>query len=168
MTRGSDSNNKTTGTYGGFYTGWVGGNQSFNVNGGGDIVAGNKTTSTTTRTGLDAATLEKLGLDIGQVVAVLHGMREQVDKAELGKDDRYDLLSEITGCSKQLRELSEQIKALPPGNVPPTELTTQLTKSLQGAEAVGKRVASLVDTAKELGLKLAPVVNSVSQILGLA
>jgi len=104
---------------GGFHFGNIGGNVSQNA--GGDIVGGDKTTTTTTQIGFAGEEQKKqFHSEIEQLREALRAMKTEIETcASLDQDEKDEVISEILQQVNALKEVKEKTAAVPPGKAAP-------------------------------------------------
>src|ERR1041385_8456832 len=98
---------------GGFHFGTVGGNVE--VHAGGDIVGGDKTTSTTIQKGFAAEEQkQQFQAQIDQLREALRAVKAEIEASpSLGNDQKEEAASEILQHVKALKEVKEKTAGLP-------------------------------------------------------
>jgi predicted phage gp36 major capsid-like protein len=163
---------------GGFHFGNVG--RDAKMNAGGDIVAGDKHTVTTTSTTIQSGfqSEEQKQEFQKQLEALREALRDIKAKVEasagLSADEKDELTTEILQHVKALKEVKETTAELPPGQKVPADIgkmvETNLEKAngiLEKVQAVAKKSAELAANVGEFALKYGPLVLSARHLFGL-
>ena len=162
---------------GGFHFGNVG--RDAKMNAGGDIVAGDKTVTTTTTTTQSGFQSEEQKQEFQkQLEALREALRDIKAKVEAGAglsaDQKDELTTEILQHVKALKEVKETTADLPPGQKPPADLGKMVESNLEKAssildkvQAVAKKSAELAANVGEFALKYGPLVLSARHLFGL-
>jgi hypothetical protein len=159
---------------GGFHFGNVGGNVSQSA--GGDIVGGDKTTTTTTQVGFaDEAKKQQFHSEIEQLREALRAMKTEIEAtASLDQDKKDEVISEILAQVKALKEVKEKTAAVPPGGPAPAKVATEIEGTLERAGSIVDKLQTLAGTAGEVAetvgkfaMKYGPLVLSARHLFGL-
>ncbi len=163
---------------GGFHFGNVG--RDAKMNAGGDIVAGDKHTVTTSTTTIQSGfqSEEQKQEFQKQLEALRETLRDIKAKVEasagLSADEKDELTTEILQHVKALKEVKETTADLPPGQKPPADIGKMVESNLEKAsgildkvQAVAKKSAELAANIGEFALKYGPLVLSARHLFGL-
>jgi len=163
---------------GGFHFGNVG--RDAKMTAGGDIVAGDKHTVTTTTTTIQSGfqSEEQKQEFQEKLDALREALREIKGKleasAELSADEKDELTTEILQHLKALKDVKETAAGLPPGQKPPADIGKMVDSNLEKAsgfldkvQAVVKKSAELGGSIGEFALKYGPLVLSARHLFGL-
>jgi hypothetical protein len=164
---------------GGFHFGNIG--RDAKMNAGGDIVAGDKHTVTTTTTtaiysGFQSEEQKQKFQKL--LESLREALRDIKAKLEVSTgliaDEKDELTAEILQHVKALKEVKEATADLPPGQKPPADMgkmvETNLEKTsnfLDKVQAVAKKSAELGATVGEVAKKYGPLVLSARHLIGL-
>jgi hypothetical protein len=166
----TDTSEKSSG---GFHFGAVGGDVSISAEG--DVVGGNKTTTTTTATQIGFAAeaqRQQFHSEIEQFREALRAVKTEIEtSASLNQHKKDEVVSDILEQIKSLKEVKEKTADLPTGKSAPAQIATEVegaldraggiidklkdlaTKTWEGAETVGKIVVNygpLIASARHL------------------
>ena len=163
---------------GGFHFGNVG--RDAKMNAGGDIVAGDKQTVTTTTTTVQSGfqSEEQKQEFQKQLEALREALRDIKAKVEasagLSADEKDELTTEILQHVKALKEVKETTADLPPGRKPPADISKMVESNLEKAsgildkvQAVEKKSADLAANVGAFAVKYGPLVLSARHLFGL-
>jgi hypothetical protein len=162
---------------GGFHFGNVG--RDAKMNAGGDIVAGDKTVTTTTTTTQSGFQSEEQKQEFQkQLEALREALRDIKAKVEAGAglsaDQKDELTTEILQHVKALKEVKETTADLPPGRKPPADISKMVESNLEKAsgildkvQAVEKKSADLAANVGAFAVKYGPLVLSARHLFGL-
>ena len=168
---------KEEAAHGGFHFGNVG--RDAKMNAGGDIVAGDKQTVTTTTTIQSGFQSEEQKQEFQkQLEALREALRDIKAKVEasagLSADEKDELTTEILQHVKALKEVKETTADLPPGQKPPADLGKMVESNLEKAsgildkvQAVEKKSADLAANVGAFAVKYGPLVLSARHLFGL-
>lgn len=159
---------------GGFHFGNVGGDVSQSA--GGDIVGGDKTTTTMTQVGFaDEEKKEQFHSEIEQLRETLRAMKTEIEaSASLDQDKKDEVISEILRQVKELKEVKEKTAAVPPGKPAPAKVATEIEATLERAGSIVDKLQTLAGTAGDVAetvgkfaMKYGPLVLSARHLFGL-
>ena len=161
---------------GGFHFGNVG--RDAKMNAGGDIVAGDKTVTTTTTTQSGFQSEEQKQEFQKQLEALREALRDIKAKVEasagLSADEKDELTTEILQHVKALKEVKETTADFPPGRKPPADISKMVESNLEKAsgildkvQAVEKKSADLAANVGAFAVKYGPLVLSARHLFGL-
>jgi len=153
---------------GGFHIGTVGGNASFSA--GGDIVAGDKTTQTTTTTvnsGFNEdADKEKFLQQIDELRAALRELQTKVAEAPgLSQDAKDEIAAEVLQQVNVLKKAKDEAAGLPVAQPPPPGTLQVIQQGLEGTGAMLDKIKALCDQAVGIGEKIEPYVSTALPLL---
>jgi len=133
------------------------------VSANGDVVAGDKITTTTTQ----VMDIEALATGLAQLAQLARDLRRAVDE-DPGGDARArdEVVHALSGAGKELGAASEEVRALPSGQGVPAALSTRIKDNLATLDEAGKSASSLVASLHGMVIKLGPIVSFVSNLLG--
>jgi phage-related minor tail protein len=159
---------------GGFHFGNVGGNVSQSA--GGDIVGGDKTTTSTTQIGFSGEEQkQQFHSEIEQLRAALRAMKTEIEASvSLDQDEKDEVISEILEHVKALKEVKEKTAEVPPGAPAPAKVATEIEGALDRAGGIVDRLQGLAgkagDVAETVGkfaMKYGPLILSARHLFGL-
>jgi len=169
---------KEAAAHGGFHFGNVG--RDAKMNAGGDIVAGDKQTVTTTTTSIQSGfqSEEQKQEFQKQLEALREALRDIKAKVEAGAglsaDQKDELTTEILQQVKALKEVKETTADLPPGQKPPADIGKMVESNLDKAggildklKEVEQKSAELAAPVGKFALKYGPLVLSARHLFGL-
>ena len=159
---------------GGFHFGNVGGNVSQSA--GGDIVGGDKTTTTTTQIGFSGEEQkQQFHSEIEQLREALRAMKTQIEASvSLNQDEKDEIISEILQQVKELKGVKEKTAQVPAGAPAPAKVATEIEGALDRAGGIVYKLQGLagkaVDVAETVGkfaMKYGPLILSARHLFGL-
>jgi hypothetical protein len=155
-------------TRGGFHIGTVGGNASFSA--GGDMVAGDKVTQTTTTTVNNGFKQDddkqKFLQQIEELRAMLRELQARTAEAPgLTQDAKDEIAAEVLQQVHALKKAKEEAVGLPVAQQPPPETLQVIEQGLESTGTVLDKITSLCDKAVGLGEKIEPYVSKALPIL---
>jgi len=155
-------------TKGGFHIGTVGGNASFSA--GGDMVAGDKITQTTTTTVNNGFKQDddkqKFLLQIEELRATLRELQAKTAEAQgLSQDAKDDIAAEVLQQVNALKKAKDEAAGLPVAQQPSRETLQVIEQGLESSGTVLDKVTTLCDKAVGLGEKVEPYVSKALPIL---
>jgi hypothetical protein len=166
------------GTKGGFHFGNVVGNVSTIARG--DIVAGDKTTNTTTTTTIQTGfksegDKQQFQNQLEELRAALREIKSHVEATPgLSADEKEELTSEILEHVKALKEVKETTAQLAPAQKPTADIGKTVESKLEKAsgildklQAIGKKSVDLFDNISGFAVKYGPLVLSTRHLFGL-
>jgi uncharacterized phage infection (PIP) family protein YhgE len=155
-------------TKGGFHIGTVGGNASFSA--GGDMVAGDKITQTTTTTVENGFKQDddkqKFLQQIEELRATLRELQAKTAEAPgLSQDAKDEIAAEVLQQVNALKKAKDEAAGLSVARQPPRETLQVIKQGLESTGTVLDKVTSLCDKAVGLGEKIEPYVSKALPIL---
>jgi chromosome segregation ATPase len=155
-------------TKGGFRIGTVGGNASFNA--GGDMVAGDKITQTTTTTVNDGFKQDddkqKFLQQIEELRATLRELQAKMAEAPgLSQDAKDEIAAEVLQQVNVLKKAKDEAAGLPVAQQAPRETLQVIQQGLESTGTVLDKVKCLCDKAAGIGEKIEPYVSKALPIL---
>jgi hypothetical protein len=155
-------------TKGGFHIGTVGGNASFSA--GGDMVAGDRITQTTTTTVNNGFKQDddkqKFLLQIEELRATLRELQAKTAEAQgLSQDAKDDIAAEVLQQVNALKKAKDEAAGLPVAQQPSRETLQVIEQGLESSGTVLDKVTTLCDKAVGLGEKVEPYVSKALPIL---
>jgi pimeloyl-CoA synthetase len=153
-------------TKGGFHIGTVGGNASFSA--GGDIVAGDKITQTTTTTVNNGfkqdEDKQKFLQQMEELRATLRELQAKTAEAPgLNQDAKDD--AEVLQQVNVLKKAKDEATGLPVAKQAPPETLQVIERGLESTGTVLDKVTTLCERAVGLGEKVEPYVSKALPIL---
>jgi hypothetical protein len=154
-------------TKGGFNIGSVGGNAAFSA--GGDMVAGDKVTQTTTtiNNGFREEDDKRQFLQqIDELRATLHEPQVKMQEAPgLSEDVKDEIAADVLQQIGALKKAKEEAAGLPVAQQPPPEKRKSIETSLQNTCTVLDKVKDVCDRAAGIAEKVAPYVGKALPIV---
>ena len=159
---------------GGFHFGNVGGGVSMNA--GGDIVGGDKTTTTTIQKGFRAEEQkQQFQAQIEQLREALRAVKAEIEASPSLSDDQKDeAAGEILQHVKALKEVKEKTAELPAGKQAPADVGSLVETTLDRAGGIIDKLQGLAKTTSEVagkvgefGKKYGPLILSARHLFGL-
>jgi hypothetical protein len=155
-------------TRGGLHIGTVGGNASFSA--GGDIVAGDKVTQTTTTTVNKGFKQDddkqKFLQQIEELRATLRELQSKMAEAPgLSQDAKDEIAAEVLQQVNTLKKAKDEAAGLPVAQQPPRETLQVIEHGLETTGTVLDRVTTLCDKAVGVGEKIEPYVSKALPVL---
>lgn len=159
---------------GGFHFGKVGG--AVNLSAGGDIVGGNKTTTTTIQKGFRGEEQkQQFQAEVEQLRVALRTLKEQIARhPALTPDQKDEAESEILTHVTALKQVKEKTAAVPAGREAPPEIATTVQSTLEraggvidGLQRVAKKSIDVAETVGEFAQKFGPLLISARHLFGL-
>jgi hypothetical protein len=155
-------------TKGGFHIGTVGGNASFSA--GGDMVAGDKITQTTTTTVNNGFKQDddkqKFLLQIEELRATLRELQAKTAEAQgLSQDAKDEIAAEVLQQVNALKIAKDEAAGLPVAHHPSRETLQVIEQGLESTGTVLDKVTTLCDKAVGLGDKIEPYVSKALPII---
>jgi hypothetical protein len=167
----SDTNEKSKG---GFHFGNVGG--GVNLNAGGDIVAGDKTTTTTIERGFAGdQQKQQFQSEIDQLREALQAMKTEIEASvSLDQNKKNEVISEILQQVNALKQVKEETAAVPTGKPAPAEIATKVEGALDRAggivgklQGVTTKSVEIAETVGKFAVKYGPLILSARHLFGL-
>jgi hypothetical protein len=159
---------------GGFHFGNVGGN--VRVSAGGDIVGGDKTTTTTTQVGFAGEEQkQQFQSEIEQLREALRALKAEIDASgSLDQDKKDEVITEILQQIKGLKEVKEKTAEVPPGAPAPANIAAEIEGALDRAggfvdklQGLAGKVGPIAETVGKFALKYGPYILSARHLFGL-
>ena len=155
-------------TKGGFHIGRVGGNASFSA--GGDMVAGDKVTQTTTSAVNNGFKQDddkqKFLQQIEELRATLRELQAKTAEAPgLSQDLKDEIAAEVLQQVDALKKAKDEAAGLPVALEPPRETLQVIEQGLESTGVVLDKVTTLFDKAVGIGEKIEPYVSKALPIL---
>jgi hypothetical protein len=155
-------------TKGGFHIGTVGGYASFSA--GGDMVAGDKVTQTTTSTVKNGFKQDddkqKFLQQIEELRATLRELQAKTAEAPgLSQDAKDEIAAEVLQQVNVLKKAKDEAAGLPVAQQPPRETLQVIEQGLETTGTVLDKVTTLCDRAVGIGEKVEPYVSKALPIL---
>jgi hypothetical protein len=156
------------GSKGGFHIGTVGGNASFTA--GGDMVAGDKITQTTTTTGENGFKQDddkqKFVQQIEELRAALRLLQAKTaEEPGLSQDAKDEIAAEVLQQVNALKKATDEAARLPVAQQPRRETLQVIEQGLESTGTVLDKVTTLCDKAAGFGEKIEPYVSKALPIL---
>jgi acyl-CoA reductase-like NAD-dependent aldehyde dehydrogenase len=167
----SDTNEKSGG---GFHFGNVGGDVKMKA--GGDIVGGDKTTTTTIGKGFEGdEQKQQFQAEIEQLREALRAMKAEIEaNASLDQDKKDEVVSEILQQVKALKEVKEETVTVPTGKPAPAEMAAKVEGALDRAGGIVDKLQGLAtkggevaETVGKFAMKYGPLILSARHLFGL-
>jgi hypothetical protein len=167
----SDTSEKSKG---GFHFGNVGG--GVNLSAGGDIVAGDKTTTTTIEKGFAGdEQKQQFQSEIDQLREALRAMKMEIEaSASLDQNKKDQVISEILQQVNALKQVKEETADVPTGKPAPAEIATKVEGALDRAggivdklQGVATKSVEIAETVGNFAVKYGPLVLSARHLFGL-
>ena len=167
----SDTSEKSKG---GFHFGNVGG--SVNLKAGGDIVGGDKTTTTTIERGFAGdEQKQQFQLEIDQLREALRAMKAEIEaSASLDQNKKDEVISEIQEQVNALKEVKEETANVSPGQPAPAKIATKVEGALDRAggivdklQGVATKSVEVAETVGKFAVKYGPLILSARHLFGL-
>jgi hypothetical protein len=167
----SDTSEKSKG---GFHFGSVGG--GVNLKAGGDIVGGDKTTTTTIERGFAGdEQKQQFQLEIDQLREALRAMKAEIEaSASLDQDKKDEVISEIQEQVNALKEVKEKTADVPTGEPAPAKIATKVEGALDRAggivdklQGVATKSVEVAETVGKFAMKYGPLILSARHLFGL-
>ena len=142
---------------GGIHLGNVG--QGVKLQAGGDIVGGNKTTTTSSGGfGSDQAKAQ-FQSELELLRELLRETKAQIEASrELSTDDKDELVAEVLEHVKALKGVKEETAALKPGQAAPATVTKGLESQLDRAGTLLDKVHSIAGKSADVAAKVGALV----------
>jgi hypothetical protein len=153
---------------GGFQIGTVGGNASFSA--GGDMVAGDKITQSTTTTVNNGFKQDddkqKFLQQIEELRATLRDLQAKMAEAPgLSQDAKDEIAAEVMQQVNVLKKAKDEAAGLPVAQQPPPGTLQMIQQGLESTGTVLDKVKTLCDKAVGIGEKIEPYVSTALPIL---
>jgi hypothetical protein len=158
---------------GGITFGNVGGD--VNVKAGGDIVGGNKETSTVRATFADEEERRTFQAKIEELRELLRNFKTAAEASpHLSVEDKETIASEVLEHVKALKEVGDGTAAIPVGAPAPSELASSVESKLKRAggllesvDGLAKKSTGFAETVATFAAKFGPLILSVGHLFGL-
>jgi hypothetical protein len=155
-------------TKGGFQIGTVGGSASFSA--GGDMVAGDKITQTTTTTVKNGFKQDddkqKFLQQIEELRATLRELQSKMAEVPgLSQDAKDEIAAEVLQQVNTLKKAKDEAAGLPAAQQAPPGTLQVIQQGLEGTGTVLDKVKTLCDQAVGIGEKIEPYVSTAVPIL---
>jgi len=149
---------------GGFNFGNVGGNVS--IEAGGDVVAGDKTTTTTITTGFkQEQDKQEFIQQVEELRQQLRQVKSEIEDAEgIDEDEKDAIVMEVMQQIKALKTAKDEAGQLPAQQEPSQEKRDAIEAPLNGVNSIVSKVSKVFDKAAEIGDKVKKI-NSLRLIL---
>ncbi len=160
---------------GGFHIGNVGGDVKMSA--GGDIVGGDKTTTTTVQKGFPSEDQkQQFQNQIEQLREALRAIKVEMESSpSLSDDQKEEAVGEILQHVKALKEVKERTVELPAGKPAPADVGSLVETTLDRAGGIVDKLHSLAETTGqvatkvgEFGRKYGPLILSARHLFGLS
>jgi DNA repair exonuclease SbcCD ATPase subunit len=147
-----------------------------NVTAGGDVVAGDKTTTTTIEKGFAGdQQKQQFQSEIDQLREALQAMKTEIEaSASLQQDKKDEVINGILEQIKALKEVKEKTADVPTGKPAPAEIATKVEGALDRAGGIVEKLQGLAtktgDVAETVGkfaVKYGPLILSTRHLFGL-
>jgi len=167
----SDTNEKSKG---GFHFGNVGG--GVNLKADGDIVAGDKTTTTTIEKGFAGdEQKQQFQSEIDKLREALRVMKAEIEaSASLDQDKKDEVISEILQQVNALKEVKEKTADVPTGDPAPAKIATEVEGALDRAggivdklQGLATKTGDVAETVGKFAVKYGPLILSARHLFGL-
>ena len=167
----SDTNEKSKG---GFHFGNVGG--GVNLKADGDIVAGDKTTTTTIEKGFAGdEQKQQFQSEIDKLREALRVMKAEIEaSASLDQDKKDEVISEILQQVNALKEVKEKTADVPTGEPAPAKIATEVEGALDRAggivdklQGLATKTGDVAETVGKFAVKYGPLILSARHLFGL-
>jgi DNA repair exonuclease SbcCD ATPase subunit len=147
-----------------------------NVTAGGDVVAGDKTTTTTIEKGFAGdQQKQQFQSEIDQLREALQAMKAEIEaSSSLQQDKKDEVINGILEQIKALKEIKEKTADVPTGKPAPAEIATKVEGALDRAGGIVEKLQGLAtktgDVAETVGkfaVKYGPLILSARHLFGL-
>jgi hypothetical protein len=159
---------------GGFHFGKVGGKVAMTA--GGDIVGGDKITTTTIQKGFAAEEQKtQFQTQIDQLRDALRAFKMEIEShPALSSDQKEEIVSEVLQQVTALKQVKEKTAELPAGKPAPADVGSFVEETLGRAGKIVEKFQSLAKSTGEVaakvgefGVKYAPLILSARHLFGL-
>ncbi len=167
----SDTSEKSSG---GFHFSSVGGDVKMKA--GGDIVGGDKTTTTTITKGFTGdEQKQQFHAEIDQLREALRAMKAEIEaNASLDQDKKDEITSDIVEQVKELQGVKEETVAVPTGKPAPAQIAAKVEGALERAggiveklQGVASKGGELAETVGKFAMKYGPLILNARHLFGL-
>jgi len=152
---------------GGFNIGNVGGNVS--IQAGGDVVAGDKTTTTTIITGFKQEQDKQAFIQqIEELRQQLRHLKSEIEESKggsLDEDEKDSIVMEVMQHIKALKTASEEAEQLPPQQEPSQEKRDAIEAPLNGVNQIISKIYTVFEKTADFGGKFKNVAYITSLLL---
>ena len=147
-----------------------------NVTAGGDVVAGDKTTTTTIEKGFAGdQQKQQFQSEIDQLREALRAMKGEIEASvSLDQDKKDEVISEILEQVKALKEVKEKTAQVPPGAPAPAKVATEVEGALDRAggivdklQGLAAKTGDVAETVGKFAMKYGPLILSARHLFGL-
>jgi hypothetical protein len=147
-----------------------------NVTAGGDVVAGDKTTTTTIEKGFAGdQQKEQFQSEIDQLREALRAMKAEIEaSASLQQDKKDEVISGILEQINELKEVKEKTADVPTGKPAPAEIATKVEGALDRAggiveklQGLATKTGDIAETVGKFAVKYGPLILSARHLFGL-
>lgn len=159
---------------GGFHFGNVG--RDVKIEAGGDVIAGNKTTTTTINRGFkEEKDKEEFVRQINELHFLMGQMRSQIENLEgFDEDNKKQIVNEIMLQVTALKAAKEAVSAVPVGKEAPQkkveivgEYLDQTTTLIEKLQKMGEKTAEFTNKVAPIIAKSLPILVSARHLFGL-
>ena len=150
---------------GGFHFGDIG--RDVKIEAGGDVVGGNKVT--TTHVGFNDHTQKDEFLkQMDELRSALREIKSQVEGLDQFDDDAKDqLVMEILQEVSELKQAKQDAEQLEPGQSPPEDKLQSISQCLDRAGRLLDKIKVVGDLVAGVAVRIAPVLTSARHLLGI-
>jgi hypothetical protein len=143
---------------------------------GGDIVGGDKTTTTTISKGFAGdEQKQQFQAQIDQLSEALRAMKAEIEaNAAIAQDKKEALVSDIVEQVTELQEVKGETAAVPTGKPAPTEIAAKVEGALDRAggvvdklQGLATKTGDVAETVGKFALKYGPLILSARHLFGL-
>ena len=148
-----------------------------NVTAGGDIVGGDKTTTTTTieKGFAGSQQKEQFQSEIDQLREALRAMKAEIEaSASLQQDKKDEVISGILEQINELKEVKEKTADVPTGKPAPAEIARKVEGALDRAggiveklQGLATKTGDIAETVGKFAVKYGPLILSARHLFGL-
>ncbi len=144
---------------GGFNFGNVGGNVS--IEAGGDVVAGDKTTTTTITTGFkQEQDKQEFIQQLEELRKQLRQVKSEIEDAEgIDEDEKDAIVMEVMQQVKALKTAKDEASLLPAQQEPSQEKREAIEAPLNAVNSIVSKVSAVFDKAADIGGKVRNINN---------
>jgi hypothetical protein len=147
-----------------------------NVTAGGDVVGGDKTTTTTIEKGFAGdQQKQQFHSEIDQLREALRAMKAEIEASvSLDQDKKDEVISGILEQIKALKEVKEKTAEVPPGAPAPAKVATEVEGALDRAggivdklQGLAAKTGDVAETVGKFAMKYGPLILSARHLFGL-
>jgi hypothetical protein len=157
----------------GFHIGNVGGNVK--ITAGGDIVGGDKTTTTIQKGFAADEQRQQFQAQIDQLREALRAVKAKIEASpSLSVDQKEEAAGEILQHVKALKEVKEKTAEVSVGKQAPPEVVSVVESTLERAsgvierlQGIAKKTVGVAETVGEFAVKYGPLIASARHLFGL-